>query len=243
MALPKQTGELIKKFMLRGLVFSVPLLFTLWVLNLVSGVADTVVGPLTRVLLRIVASIVPEALHVGPLASGEWPFLSLLLLLFLLTVLGGFISWRYGARIANWVDGKLMKSPGVGFLYRNARKMSEFFDLAKGSPFQRVVLIPYPSPHVLTVAFVSGQITVEWEGGTEKVYLKVVVPNPPTGIQGIGWIEERFCKDIPGMTVEDGLQYYVSLGVVAPERIHVKGSPFDADAVIQPHAPNTPPSA
>ncbi len=242
MALQKQTAELVKKYLLRGLMFSVPGIFTLWVLNLVSGVADTVVGPITRLILRLVASVVPEGLRFGPLSSGEWPFLSFLLLLFLLTVLGGFISWRYGARIAKWVDNRLINSPGIGFLYRNARMMSEFFDLSKGSPFKRVVLVEYPSPGILTLAFVCGEVKVV-QGDNKRDLVKVVIPNPPTGVQGICWVEERSCQDVPDMTVEDGLRYYMSLGVMTPETVHVRplNSASASSSALPPSS--TPPQA
>jgi hypothetical protein len=79
-------------------------------------------------------------------------------------------------------------------------------------------MIPYPHKDVYTKAFVAGKTTVQWSDGVEQVMLKVVVPNPPTGIQGIVMVPEELAIELP-MTVEEGLQYYVSLGVVAPERL------------------------
>jgi len=213
MAIQQQTKALIRKCLMRGLILSVPGIFTIWLLSIVFGVADKVVGPLTRGLIDL---IVPAWLQVGPLANGESPLLSFLLLLLILTVLGGFVSWRWGARIVRWFEKQVMRIPGIGFIYRNTKKMAAFFDLEKGSPFERVVLIPYPHADILTKAFVSGKTTMVYADGTEEVYLKVVIPNPPTGVQGICLVPERLCINIE-MTVEEGLQFYVSLGVVAPE--------------------------
>lgn len=215
MHIQQQTRDLIRKCLMRGLILSVPGIFTIWLLSIIFDVADKVMGPFTRGLIDL---LVPAWLHVGPLANGESPLLSFLLLLLMLTVLGGFVSWRWGARIVSWFESLIMKVPGIGFIYRNTRKMAAFFDLEKGSPFKRVVLIPYPHADILTKAFVSGETAMVFADGTEEVYLKVVVPNPPTGVQGICLVPERLCIDIE-MTVEEGLQFYVSLGVVAPEKL------------------------
>lgn len=215
MAIQQQTKELIRKCLMRGLILSVPGIFTIWLLSIVFGVADKVVGPITRMLIDL---IVPTWLQIGPLTNGESPLLSFLLLLLILTVLGGFVSWRWGERIVRWGENQIMKVPGIGFIYRNTRKMAAFFDLEKGSPFERVVLIPYPHADVLTKAFVSGKTTLVYADGSEEVALKVVIPNPPTGVQGICLVPERLCVDLD-MSVEEGLQFYVSLGVVAPEKL------------------------
>lgn len=234
MAIQRQTKELILKYLKRGLVLSGPAILTIWLLSLIFGAADKIVGPFTRTLINVV---VPEWLRIGPLANGESPFLSFILLLAIMTVLGAFVSWRYGAAIIRGAEGLVLKIPGVGILYRNARKLSAFFDSENGTPFERVVLIPYPHKDVFTKAFVAGKTTLVWADGVEQVMLKVVVPNPPTGVQGIVMVPEELAIDLP-MTVEEGLQYYVSLGVVAPERIKLPvASPNSIAPTVCPFEP------
>lgn len=209
--------ELAKKYMVRGLVWSVPTILTLWLASIVFGIADRIMGPVTRLLL----GALPDALHVGPFANGESPLISFILFLLVLSLLGALVSARWGERIVRGVEGFIMKLPGVGFVYRNTRKMSEFFDGSKGTPFERVVMVPYPHPGIFTKAFVAGKTTVTVDGGAEQVFLKVVIPNPPTGVQGICLVPERDCIDLP-MSVEEGIQFYVSLGMVSPERLDLK---------------------
>jgi len=229
MALKQQTKDLIRKCLLRGLVLSGPGIITIWLLSLIFDLADKVVGPITRTII----SLIPQWLHFGPLADGKSPFLSFLLLLGIMTVLGAFVSWRFGERIVRGVEGLIVKIPGIGLVYRNTRKMASFFDSDKGSPFERVVLIPYPHKDIYTKAFVAGKSTLVWKDGKQDVYLKVVVPNPPTGVQGICLVPERLAIDLPTMSVEDGLQFYVSLGVVAPEKLELPvNRPADADSQI-----------
>ncbi|MBX9691334.1 MAG: DUF502 domain-containing protein [Cyanobacteria bacterium] len=213
-----RTKEIIRTFFLKGLVWSVPAILTLWLLSVVSNLADSFMGPVTKALLN---ALVPDWLLVGPLANGESPFVSLLLLVVLLAMIGGFISWRWGERIARAIDTFFAKLPGLGFVYRSTRVIANFFDGSKASPFERVVLVPYPHKDVYTLAFVAGQTTIKQLDGKEEVFLKVVVPNPPTGIQGLIFVPKHLVLDVP-LTVADGLQFYISAGMVSPPVIAIE---------------------
>jgi uncharacterized membrane protein len=219
----KETKQLVRQYLLKGLAWSVPALLTIWLVSLVFNIADKFLGPVTSMLLR---TLLPDFLLVGPFANGESSFVSFLLMLLLLTVLGAFVSWRYGERIVRGVESLIVRIPGIGFVYRNTRKMAEFFDGSKNTPFERVVLVPYPHKDVLTIAFVAGHTLIKWGESSEESYLKVVVPNPPTGVQGIVLVPERMAVDT-SMTVEEGLQHYVSLGMVSPAVLTVSARPAD----------------
>lgn len=216
MAIPAHTRHTIKHCLLRGLIFAVPGILTIWLLNVVFGIADQVVGPIARGLILLA---VPDWLQHGPLNPNSSGFLSFVLLGLLLTIIGALMHWRWGERMVQFGESLIEKIPGIGFIYRNTRKMAAFFNNEKGSPFERVVMIPYPHAGVYTKAFVAGKTIITIDG-VEQVFLKVVVPNPPTGIQGICLVPEHLAFDLD-MSVEDGLQYYMSLGVVAPERLVV----------------------
>lgn len=207
----------VTKLLLRGLVWSAPIILTVWLAGVALGIADGIMGPVTRFLLNLL----PDALLVGPFANGESPLISFILLMFALSLLGAVVSVQWGEKIVRGVESLIMKLPGVGVVYRNTRKMSEFFDGSKGTPFQRVVGVPYPHPGIITKAFVAGEMVVTVNGGAEQKYLKVVIPNPPTGVQGICLVPEADCIDLP-MSVEEGIQFYVSLGMVSPKRLDIK---------------------
>lgn len=218
MAIHKQTKEAIQKYLLKGLVWSIPALLCAWLITLVFNLADTIMGSVTTMLLT---TLLPESWLVGPIANGQSPILSFILLAFVMTVIGALVSWRYGELIVRNLEGLVIRIPGVGLIYRNARKMTEFFDGGKGTPFERVVLIPYPHKELYTLAFVAGKIDFAYEGGPTVPCIKAVVPNPPTGVQGIVLVPESLVKEVP-MSVEEGIQFYVSVGMVSPTVIPMK---------------------
>lgn len=207
----EQVTELLKK----GLIWSIPAILSIWIVTVVFGIADKILGVFTRAFLYW---FVPEFLHVGPFAGGESPLLSFIFLMVLLVIVGAFVSWRFGETIVRAFESLVVRTPGIGIVYRSARTVAEFFDSKKTTPFQRVVLIPYPHPGVFVKAFVSGTTKIKFKDGNEQTFLKVVVPNPPTGIQGIVLVPEKDAIDLP-MTVAEGIQFYVSLGMVAPSEM------------------------
>jgi|AGTN01.1.fsa_nt_gi Uncharacterized conserved protein len=221
MAIHKQTKEAIQKYLIKGLVWSIPALLCLWLLSFVFGIADKIMGSVTSALLK---GLLPESWLVGPIANGNSPVLSFILLLLVMTVIGALVSWKFGENIVRSVEGLVMKLPGIGMIYRNTRKMTEFFDGEKGTPFERVVMIPYPHAGIYTLAFVAGKIDFEYQGGPTVPCIKAVVPNPPTGVQGIVLVPERDVIEVP-MSVEEGIQFYVSVGMVSPTRLSVQGQP------------------
>jgi uncharacterized membrane protein len=211
-----RTKLLLQKYLLRGLALSIPGIITISLLTAVCGLADKLLGPFTRLFIRIV---VPSWMLVGPFKDGDSSLLSFIFLLVLLTTGGAFVSWKYGERMVRAFEGLLIAVPGIGYIYQSTQKLSEVLDTSKKNAFQRMVLIPYPHAGCLTIGFVSGT-TVIGQNGQEVVHLRVVIPAPPTGVQGIVLVKESDAIDIP-MDVDDGIQFYVSLGTVAPERIDI----------------------
>ncbi len=214
----KPSKEFFRTILQKGLVWTVPALLTLWLISVVCNVADVIMGPITRTLLR---TLVPEWLLVGPISNGESPIISLLLLVLLLAMIGGFVSWRYGELIARTIDRWISSFPGIGFIYRSTRTIANVFDGTKASPFQRVVLVPYPNEHVYTLAFAVGPTIIRHLDGKDEEVLRVVVPNPPTGLQGIIFVPKSKVKDV-NMPVAAGLQFYLSAGMVAPDVINIE---------------------
>lgn len=206
-----------REILWKGLLWSIPLVLTIWLAGFVFSVADAVMGPLARALVRFFA---PEALLQGSFSNGHVPGLSLILMVILLACVGSFVSFRWGKSIAHFMEAQIQRVPAVGAVYRNAKKISDFFENAESAKFEGVVLVPYPHPEVLTLAFVTGKVQVIDASGEATIYLKAVIPNPPTGIQALPLIPQSLARD-PGMTIEDGIQFYLSVSMVAPKSIKI----------------------
>ena len=208
-------SEIIKKILWRGLLWSIPLGLTVWLASMVFRLADTIMGPISRGLVRM---LVPESWLVGTFANGHVPGMSLVLLVVALALIGSFISLKWGKTILQFIEDRFQQLPIVGVVYRSVRRISDMFANTDVARFEGVVLVPYPHPDVFTVAFVTGRVQIPAADGTMRTYLKTVTPNPPTGIQALPLIPESMARFVD-MTIEDGIQFYISVSMVCPPQL------------------------
>ncbi|MCC7531456.1 MAG: DUF502 domain-containing protein [Candidatus Melainabacteria bacterium] len=199
----------IRKLLFKGLFALLPVALTLWVVNFAFNLADGWFGPAVDAFVR---SVVPASLLVGPFAGGHIPGLAFFVLLVVLVVVGGLTSFAFGSFIFRQLDYFISLIPGAGLVYKSTRKVGDLFANPKDTPFQKVVLIPF-NGNVKALALVSGR-TVDKVTGVP--HLRVAVPTPPNPFSGLLFlVPEADCVDVE-MTVEEGMQYFVSLGMVGP---------------------------
>jgi uncharacterized membrane protein len=205
---PPGSGSTIKEFLKKGLFALLPVALTLWVVNFVFDLADGWFGSAVDAFVR---SVIPSSLLVGPLANGHVPGLAFFVLLLVLVLVGAFTSLAFGAFIFRKFDYLISLIPGAGLVYKSTRKVGDLFSNPKETPFQKVVIVPLMGTKAL--ALVSGR-TVDKVTGVP--HLRVAVPTPPNPFSGLLFlVPEEDCVDVE-MTVEEGMQYFVSLGMVGP---------------------------
>ena len=202
------SGGPIRRFLVRGLFVLLPGFLTLWAVTFAFGLADSWLGPMVDAFVR---AIVPAQLLVGPLAGGHIPGMSFFVLLFIFVLFGGITSVALGAAFFRKIDAAIGMLPGDGPIYKSVRKVGDLFTGQKEVPFQKVVVIPFMASQAL--GLVTGR-TVDRTTGIP--HLRVVVPTPPNPFSGfILMVPETDCVEA-GMTVEEGMQYFMSFGMVGP---------------------------
>lgn len=205
---PPGSGSTIKTLLRRGLFALLPVGLTLYAVKFVFDLADGWFGAAVDALVR---AIVPDSLLVGPLAGGHIPGLAFFVLLAILVLIGGFVSLAFGSFIFRQFDNLISQIPGAGAIYKGTRKVGDLFTNPKETPFQKVVIVPLMGTKAL--ALVSGR-TVDKVTGVP--HLRVAVPTPPNPFSGLLFlVPEEDCVDVE-MTVAEGMQYFVSLGMVGP---------------------------
>jgi uncharacterized membrane protein len=175
--------------------------------------ADAWLGPMVDALVR---AIVPAQFLVGPFAGGHIPGMSFFVILFILVVFGGIASVALGAAFFRKVDAAISMLPGAGLIYKSVRKVGDLFTGQKEVPFQKVVVIPFMNTQAL--GFLTGRTVDKVTGLT---HFRVVVPTPPNPFSGfILTVPESECIDA-GMTIEEGMQYFMSFGMVGPAEMNL----------------------
>ena len=147
--------------------------------------------------------------HVPPIIG---VLLSLLLVLWLGWLVGGFV----GRRFMQHVDRTMTLIPIVKSVYPHSKQLVEFFFEKKKLAFDTVVAVPYPSAGFWAVAFVTNGSLRSLDAGTGKELLCVFLPSSPMPMTGwTVFVDSRSVVPLP-LTVDEAVRIIMTGGVLLP---------------------------
>ena len=200
----KKLRNFLKKNFITGLLVVVPVGVTILVLKAILGWIDSILGDVPGYVIGL-----------------DFPGLGIITL-FLFILIIGFVSANYlGKRFFRLWDEFLQKVPLVRGVYSTVKQVMETFSMKHS--FHGVALVEYPRKGCYSIGFVTGTHDGEMLGLTGKSYKTVFVPTTPNPTAGFLLVlPEDEVKDID-MSVEQGMKFIISLGLVAlPEEIAKK---------------------
>ena len=147
-------------------------------------------------------------------------FLSVLLVLWLGWLVGGFL----GRQLVTRVDRTMHAIPIVKSVYPYSKQLVEFFFAEKKLEFDTVVVIPYPSPNLYSLAFITGNSLKSLRAKTGKTLISCFVPSSPMPMTGYTiFVESHRVIPMP-ISVDEALRITRSGGVLVPTREILEGS-------------------
>jgi len=194
----------VKKYFITGLLIWIPLVITLWVLNLIVSTMDS-----TLLLL-------PESLQPATWLGVNIPGLGVVLTLLVLLLTGLFAANIIGQRLVNMGEGLLARIPVVKSIYNGVKQVSDTLFSSSGQAFRKALLVRFPHSEAWTIAFLTGTPSGEVAGRLDGDYISVYVPTTPNPTSGYLLIVPRSQVIELDMHVEDALKYVISMGVAAP---------------------------
>jgi uncharacterized membrane protein len=191
----KKLKNFLKKNFLTGLLVVVPVGVTVFVLKALLIWIDGILGGIERDLL-----------------GHYYPGLGIITLLMLIFVIG-IISANYiGNRVLYAWDRLMRRLPLVRGIYSTVRQMMETFSTAQN--FHGVGLVEYPRKGCYSIGFITGRAD-ERTMGLSGNHLSVFVPTTPNPTAGfLLLLPENEVRKL-NMTVDQGMKYIVSLGLVS----------------------------
>jgi len=196
-----------RKYFVTGLLILVPLVITLWVLNLIISTMD-------QSLLLLPESWRPEALF-GFRIPGFGTILTLLVIF-----LTGLATRNYVGKQLLWVWERFMvRIPVAGFIYSSVKQVSDTLFSSTGNAFRKAVLVQYPRHGAWTIAFLTGAPGGDVKNHLQGDFVSIYVPTTPNPTSGFFLMVLRSETVELDMTVDQALKYIVSMGVVTPEHI------------------------
>ncbi len=147
--------------------------------------------------------------HIHPLIG---VFVSLMVVLWLGWLVGGFV----GRRIVGKLDEAMQLIPVVKSVYPYSKQLVEFFFAEKQIEFDTVVAVPYPSPGIWSLAFVTSSSLKTLRAETGKELISAFVPSSPMPMTGYTiFIEPERAIPLP-ISIDEALRVTMTGGVLIP---------------------------
>jgi uncharacterized membrane protein len=190
----KKIKDFFKKYFITGLLVIIPIWATYYVLSALLGMIDGILGDLPRYLLGL-----------------KFPGLGIITLVLLIVTIGMLSANYMGTRLVRYSDHLMQRVPLVRGVYTTIKQIMETFSVKHN--FHGVALVEYPRKGCYSVGFMTGEVRGEFIGltGKFKTVFVPTTPNPTAGFLLI--LPETEITEID-MTVEQGMKFIVSLGLV-----------------------------
>ena len=192
-----------RKYFITGLLICIPLVITIWVLNLIVDTLD-------------------QSLHLLP---GSWrteswlgvhiPGLGVILTLLIVFLTGVFAANFIGERLVRLWHYILHRIPVVSSIYSSVKQVSDTLFSSGGQAFRKALLVQWPREGMWTIAFLTGVPGGDVTNHLKGDYVSVYVPTTPNPTGGYFVMLPRAAVIELDMSVDEALKYIISMGVVA----------------------------
>ncbi len=219
-----------RKYFVTGLIVWVPLVITLWVLDLIVTTMDQSL------------ELLPLQLHPRTFFGHDVPGLGVLLTIGAVLFTGLAARNFIGERLLIYWEGMLARIPIVNSIYLSVKQVSDTILSPNGQAFRRALLVQYPRTGVWTIAFQTGAPSDEVRRHIDVDMISIYVPTTPNPTSGFFLMMPRSETVALAMSVDEALKYVVSMGVVVPpDRGGI--APHDLGVDPAPVLPVVPPGA
>jgi len=193
-----------RRYLLAGLVVWLPILATLGILNFIVG------------LLDITISLLPKAYQPEQLFGFHLPGFGVLISLILLLFTGLVATNFLGQRVVVWSESVLDKIPLVRSIYNASKQVIQAIFATNSQAFRKVLLVEYPRKDLWSIAFQTGVANSLINQRTDVEMLSIFIPTTPNPTSGfLMMVPKSDVIELP-MSVDEGLKYIISLGMMQP---------------------------
>ena len=194
----------IKNYIITGLLVWVPLVITLWVLNLLVSTMDQTL------------QLVPQALLTENWLGVHVPGLGVILTVLIVFFTGVLAANILGQRLVKFWEGILARIPIVNTIYNSVKQVSDTLFSGKGHAFRKVLLVRYPHPQAWSLAFQTN-VPHEVAHMLPDEHVAVFIPTTPSPVNGFYFYVKKSEVIELNMSVDRALKNIVSMGVVSGE--------------------------
>ncbi|OLO38893.1 hypothetical protein BTR23_11610 [Alkalihalophilus pseudofirmus] len=225
----------LQKNIIAGLIFLLPAIATIYVIQFLFTLIDAFLGSFITGILKGLNVITT---HDGSIyfLGVYTPFserifgIGFILTIILITWIGSMRLTGKGSGILNAIDRGFRRVPIANSIYTSVEQVIHAFAQERSS-FKNVVLLEYPRKGLYTIGFQTGESKGEVQRLTSKECINVFLPTTPNPTSGWLVLVPREDVIVLNMTVEQGLKFIISGGVVVPpdqmDELLIKDAVYD----------------
>ena len=206
----KKLQRRIRNIFITGLLITLPIALTYFILQFLFKNLDALSPVFTKILIDMGAPI-PEGYRI--------PALGLVITLLIVLAVGWFTTNFFGKQMINLGESIVEKIPFVRKIYKGSKQVVQSIAHADTTAFRKVVLLEFPRRGMLAIGFITGSARGEVQEYTREDVLNVFVPTMPNPTSGfLVFAPPEDLTEI-NMSIEDGIKYVVSGGIVDTEAL------------------------
>jgi uncharacterized membrane protein len=216
----------LRNYLVMGFIVLLPTIATLYILQLIFTFLDRILGNfLTGVLIAL--GLLAENPTTGKVYflwfgfEERIPGIGFFLMILILIGVGYATKSLLGKRAIRITENTFKRIPIAKTIYSTVQQVTTAF-IQDRTSFKKVVLVQYPRKGLYTVGFLTGESQGEVQEKTEQECVNVFLPTTPNPTSG--WLVLVPKQDIIllEMSVEQGLKFIISGGVVVPQSYSVE---------------------
>jgi uncharacterized membrane protein len=188
----------LRRYLITGIVVSLPAVVTLWVLWNMFSFLD---GLAKRFLVESIARI---------------PGVGVVLFFSVIILVGVFATNIMGKRLISFGERIMNRIPLANRIYKAVQQISNAFIASRRALFDKVVIIEYPRKGIYSLGFITSEVGGEVQYKTAQEVVGVFVPTTPNPTSGMLVFVPREDVIQLDMSTEDGLKMVISGGLVTP---------------------------
>lgn len=145
------------------------------------------------------------------------PGLGIIILVVVLIFIGMFAAGFMGKFFLKLGEWLVYKMPFISSIYSVLKQIFETFLSNKSNAFKKVVLLEYPRKGIWILGFVSADTDGEVKELLKQEMVNIFIPTTPNPTSGFLIFVPREDVVELDMSVEDGIKFVISGGIVAPQ--------------------------
>ena len=199
----------IRNVFLTGFLVTLPIALTVFIFTFLFKNLDALSPTFTRWLILLGAPL-PEGYRI--------PFLGVIMTFLIILLAGALTTNIFGNKLLHLWERIIGKIPFVRRVYTGTKQVVKSIATADTKSFRKVVLIEFPRKGVHAIGFITGETRGELKHLTSEHHFNVFVPTTPNPTSGFLIFADPGEVIELDMTIEEGVKYVVSGGIVSPEQ-------------------------